>query len=126
MDLAAWRRLLYYLVLAAAHRLPGHRFSDDGVFFFSSRRRHTRFDCDGVQTCALPISRTRRPGLSRRVPWRLMYVEPPVARHRSEEHTSELQSQSNLVCRLLLEKKKTKITKQKRHKKTLYHKPQTT
>src|SRR2546430_11574899 len=29
-----------------------------------------------------------------------------VLRHRSEEHTSELQSQSNLVCRLLLEKKK--------------------
>src|SRR2546427_2891100 len=28
--------------------------------------------------------------------------------NRSEEHTSELQSQSNLVCRLLLEKKKTK------------------
>src|SRR2546427_4177068 len=30
----------------------------------------------------------------------------PVAGGRSEEHTSELQSQSNLVCRLLLEKKK--------------------
>src|SRR2546430_8303084 len=30
------------------------------------------------------------------------------ARRRSEEHTSELQSQSNLVCRLLLEKKKKK------------------
>src|SRR2546430_11071159 len=29
-------------------------------------------------------------------------------RDRSEEHTSELQSQSNLVCRLLLEKKKKK------------------
>src|SRR2546430_6980772 len=29
-------------------------------------------------------------------------------RERSEEHTSELQSQSNLVCRLLLEKKKIK------------------
>src|SRR5205085_11072250 len=28
--------------------------------------------------------------------------------YRSEEHTSELQSQSNLVCRLLLEKKKNK------------------
>src|SRR2546427_5702359 len=28
---------------------------------------------------------------------------------RSEEHTSELQSQSNLVCRLLLEKKKTRL-----------------
>src|SRR2546427_6890048 len=30
---------------------------------------------------------------------------------RSEEHTSELQSQSNLVCRLLLEKKKKKTVK---------------
>src|SRR5256886_8292632 len=30
--------------------------------------------------------------------------------YRSEEHTSELQSQSNLVCRLLLEKKKKKIS----------------
>src|SRR2546430_3458250 len=29
---------------------------------------------------------------------------------RSEEHTSELQSQSNLVCRLLLEKKKTSLS----------------
>src|SRR5215218_11483104 len=29
-------------------------------------------------------------------------------RHRSEEHTSELQSHSDLVCRLLLEKKKKK------------------
>src|SRR2546430_10110673 len=36
----------------------------------------------------------------------LQYLEA-----RSEEHTSELQSQSNLVCRLLLEKKK-KSTKQ--------------
>src|SRR2546430_9044857 len=34
---------------------------------------------------------------------------------RSEEHTSELQSQSNLVCRLLLEKKKNKL-----HKSSLY------
>src|SRR5688572_30966435 len=33
--------------------------------------------------------------------------------HRSEEHTSELQSQSNLVCRLLLEKKKKKKKKNK-------------
>src|SRR2546430_12270318 len=30
-----------------------------------------------------------------------------IPENRSEEHTSELQSQSNLVCRLLLEKKKT-------------------
>src|SRR5688572_31840105 len=33
------------------------------------------------------------------------------AKSRSEEHTSELQSQSNLVCRLLLEKKKKKKKK---------------
>src|SRR5688572_31242467 len=32
----------------------------------------------------------------------------PSCESRSEEHTSELQSQSNLVCRLLLEKKKKK------------------
>src|SRR5688572_32167925 len=35
-------------------------------------------------------------------------VDRNFALARSEEHTSELQSQSNLVCRLLLEKKKTK------------------
>src|SRR2546430_8423427 len=34
-------------------------------------------------------------------------VKTPTGTARSEEHTSELQSQSNLVCRLLLEKKKT-------------------
>src|SRR2546430_13504491 len=33
-------------------------------------------------------------------------VNASVSGERSEEHTSELQSQSNLVCRLLLEKKK--------------------
>src|SRR2546430_8601662 len=36
-------------------------------------------------------------------------IQPRLAREvRSEEHTSELQSQSNLVCRLLLEKKKNR------------------
>src|SRR2546430_4608275 len=34
------------------------------------------------------------------------FVEEEDGLYRSEEHTSELQSQSNLVCRLLLEKKK--------------------
>src|SRR2546430_7606295 len=43
------------------------------------------------------ISTSRKPGKSGR----------PTRPRRSEEHTSELQSQSNLVCRLLLEKKKT-------------------
>src|SRR2546427_9392760 len=40
---------------------------------------------------------------------------------RSEEHTSELQSQSNLVCRLLLEKKKKKIRKNTHTKYTTRH-----
>src|SRR2546430_4294784 len=41
----------------------------------------------------------------------LSAYRPGSGVERSEEHTSELQSQSNLVCRLLLEKKKTKRTR---------------
>ena len=41
------------------------------------------------------------------------YVLPP----RSEEHTSELQSLTNLVCRLLLEKKKKQNKKKQKKKK---------
>src|SRR5256885_7265703 len=37
----------------------------------------------------------------------VMTPQPLHIQHRSEEHTSELQSPCNLVCRLLLEKKKT-------------------
>src|SRR5436190_11358702 len=44
-------------------------------------------------------------GAARRLP-------PHDAPRRSEEHTSELQSHSDLVCRLLLEKKKTKKNRQ--------------
>src|SRR2546430_13556744 len=42
--------------------------------------------------------------LGREVGWQIRFE-----RNRSEEHTSELQSQSNLVCRLLLEKKKGRM-----------------
>src|SRR5688572_32193923 len=52
---------------------------------------------------ALPIS-VLRPQFFQRS--RLPRGHASRAHHRSEEHTSELQSQSNLVCRLLLEKKK--------------------
>src|SRR2546427_8379729 len=51
---------------------------------------------DAPRRGGIPENRTPRPRADR-------------SRSRSEEHTSELQSQSNLVCRLLLEKKK-KIT----------------
>src|SRR2546427_8698140 len=47
--------------------------------------------------------------------WASKYA--PTAGARSEEHTSELQSQSNLVCRLLLEKKKKKKANNKRKRK---------
>src|SRR5688572_31214830 len=40
--------------------------SDLAEFFFSSRRRHTRFDCAGVQTCALPIFEVINAILARR------------------------------------------------------------
>src|SRR2546422_11424995 len=68
---------------------------------------------------ALPISEARAP--QRDHPGRdpARHAAPPdlrrhgghrdglrLARHRSEEHTSELQSRLHLVCRLLLEKKK--------------------
>src|SRR5438034_3769034 len=81
-------------------------------FFFSSRRRHTRSLCDwSSDVCSsdlhpaldLPgiadLQAQGDAGMSR--------VEPTErGRERSEEHTSELQSHSDLVCRLLLEKKK--------------------
>src|SRR2546425_8641432 len=41
-------------------------------------------------------------------PWAPRMANAPFAAHRSEEHTSELQSLAYLVCRLLLEKKKQK------------------
>src|SRR2546427_5165236 len=51
-------------------------------------------------------------GMDPRVPAGIMLSIPECgksgSKFRSEEHTSELQSQSNLVCRLLLEKKKKK------------------
>src|SRR2546427_8663218 len=57
----------------------------------------------------LPPQGRRQPGgprhRRRELPARRVRLEQ-TRDHRSEEHTSELQSQSNLVCRLLLEKKK--------------------
>src|SRR2546430_8346448 len=55
---------------------------------------------------ALPISRGPGPLTTQR-DFEAACERSGFAVERSEEHTSELQSQSNLVCRLLLEKKKT-------------------
>src|SRR2546430_3175037 len=101
------------------------------IFFFSSRRRHTRFDCDwSSDVCSSDLAGNplavftdgdglsedemlviaREMNLSETVFVQKPTDEEALARlrifTRSEEHTSELQSQSNLVCRLLLEKKK--------------------
>src|SRR5256885_8215656 len=102
-------------------------------FFFSSRRRHTRLQGDwSSDVCSSDLRRTRdgvssigfRSTSTRRRTRAAISLKPtrssamPCApnrtrissgpRPRSEEHTSELQSPCNLVCRLLLEKKKQK------------------
>src|SRR5438094_5966504 len=70
---------------------------------------------------ALPIyrafARGELPARARRgsrLRLRLRRRHQPTARRRSEEHTSELQSPYDLVCRLLLEKKKQKEQTEKR------------
>src|SRR5690606_40361246 len=105
-------------------------------FFFSSRRRHTRFsrdwssdvcssDLNGFSNCVIwPLLMSWRFfhcvtsslvigfyntwaiwGVTIVMPHQNIIVTGKV-QGRSEEHTSELQSRENLVCRLLLEKKK--------------------
>src|SRR2546430_7714935 len=64
---------------------------------------------------ALPIWRFSRVPARPSSPWSTGSTRArgrPWSTRRSEEHTSELQSQSNLVCRLLLEKKKKYIISQ--------------
>src|SRR5258706_2473279 len=103
------------------------------VFFCSQAEDGIRdWSVTGVQTCALPISGLSKKysllvcshvsdgfgtkgwvgqggdgvlGFTVAVRFRKKY-ETVQGNHRSEEHTSELQSLTNLVCRLLLEKKK--------------------
>src|SRR5256885_8169901 len=105
------------------------------AFFFSSRRRHTRLQGDwSSDVCSsdlLLLKEFSQVGANRRQrSWlhglgntfiqpcrtsshgKLVYermrqlVFQDAGKIRSEEHTSELQSPCNLVCRLLLEKKK--------------------
>src|SRR5438034_8393141 len=93
-------------------------------FFFFQAEDGIRDHCvTGVQTCALPISVTGGRLERQNSQGSISLVPPPQPKprvhrllpmlrrlfRRSEEHTSELQSHSDLVCRLLLEKKKKKI-----------------
>src|SRR3712207_6933535 len=62
---------------------------------------------------ALGLPRAVGPRAAARVPVRRLQRQPGLrVRPRSEEHTSELQSRQYLVCRLLLEKKKNRRTKE--------------
>src|SRR5256885_4816426 len=100
-------------------------------FFFSSRRRHTRLQGDwSSDVCSSDlcsrahhahtratagVESTKTPSRSKSTPrqWMLVIIHDRQkaakcemrSGFRSEEHTSELQSPCNLVCRLLLEKK---------------------
>src|SRR3712207_8214156 len=77
---------------------------------FRSRLRQLRLRRRGAAAGAVAARAGRRPapafvrgGSCALSPWCMDHVV------RSEEHTSELQSRQYLVCRLLLEKKKTKL-----------------
>src|SRR5256885_11830904 len=96
------------------------RIASSVDFFFSSRRRHTRLQGDwSSDVCSSDLVTTARSGSSR---VKRGIVRAGIRKNeadcanglRSEEHTSELQSPCNLVCRLLLEKKK-KIARPSTH-----------
>src|SRR5436190_15659857 len=99
-----------YLFLFSIHRPPRLSLFPSTTLFRSTRPAFCAFS--GPQTAnflaknhlrALPTA-VSRPCAHRRS----MAETRPSVRPRSEEHTSELQSHSDLVCRLLLEKKKNK------------------
>src|SRR5690606_41610089 len=76
------------------HSFPTRRSSDLGLFYF-----HQQF---------YAVYFTDHHLLSGLNGFPFQVLCDPVGSTRSEEHTSELQSRENLVCRLLLEKKKQK------------------
>src|SRR2546427_2290119 len=98
-----------------------HRCSYSSFFFFNDTATTEIYTLSLHD--ALPIYRVAKPwgyeliwAKTDRYVGKILHIEPGHVlslqyhnkKDRSEEHTSELQSQSNLVCRLLLEKKKKK------------------
>src|SRR5256885_6221963 len=80
-------------------------------FFFQAEDGIRDYKVTGVQTCALPIcellvANLLAPAGVGNLSQNVSQQEYSRLFERSEEHTSELQSPCNLVCRLLLEKKK--------------------
>src|SRR5437867_13218209 len=85
----------------ALHSFPTRRSSDLSLFTGEVRTATGDVNGDGFEDTILLTG----PGIG------LMAVVSGKDGSRSEEHTSELQSPYDLVCRLLLEKKKKKLTK---------------
>src|SRR5436190_18342149 len=85
------------------------------LFFFFSDTATTEIYTlslhDALPISALPCRLTPRRPTACRHGRRTSARTRAASARRSEEHTSELQSHSDLVCRLLLEKKKNKIKK---------------
>src|SRR6266496_6512643 len=86
----SWFSVAYVIFLSFFHLLSSY-------FFFFNDTATTEIYTLSLHD-ALPIRHTTTPDWGPQLPW--------VAEARSEEHTSELQSRRDLVCRLLLEKKK--------------------
>src|SRR2546427_11281119 len=104
-----------YVCVLVFFFLPYPALSIFFFFFLMIRRppRSTLFPYTTLFRSALPAEYlSARP---KRLRFVFLNLAGRVVHHartvRSEEHTSELQSQSNLVCRLLLEKKKKKENK---------------
>src|SRR2546430_5851646 len=93
IDVADERRYFFFFFLMI-RRPPRSTLFPYTTLFRSHDRPALAHFRDG------PAGQQHSPGNARTDP------VPANSRARSEEHTSELQSQSNLVCRLLLEKKK--------------------
>src|SRR3989442_1406568 len=116
---SARRRLLRYFFATSSAAGAGASFTTKGRFTWSlSTRTRTLFAISSVRTspCTPEIANNVRVRvLKDQVNRPFVVKEAPapaaedVAKKRSEEHTSELQSRPHLVCRLLLEKKKKQI-----------------
>src|SRR5688572_32515869 len=96
--LSASRSMCFDFFFLMIRRPPRSTLFPYTTLFRSNRHRHH----DAISAHARPADRAWSAGAHHD-----RGLAPSDARQpRSEEHTSELQSQSNLVCRLLLEKKK--------------------
>src|SRR5699024_12681099 len=105
---ASFARLSSFVSCASSLSSFPPRFPPHPFFFFfpapATTELYTLSLHDALPILAAEALRWRRPRRAARV---RSYVARPAGDLRSEEHTSELQSRFDLVCRLLLEKKKT-------------------